>query len=259
LLAIDIIKDDAIKKEFIGKKVGDTLIFDPIKAYENKTEVAHMLKITPEDAEVLASEFKFTINEVNVFKSAEVNEELYKKVYGEETEIKTEEEFRLKVKEEIANSLVQSSDYKFALDTRNAMVEKIKMELPEAFLKRWLQLRNDDLTDEQIENDFDSFMEDLKWQIIRDLIVKDNELKISDEEAMDFARQITFSQFNQYGMYNMPEDQLDSFAKMMLEKEEEKERIYRKLMEDKVMAVVKEKTNIQEKEVSNDEFTAMMK
>ncbi len=259
LLAIDKIKDEAIKKDFLSKKVEDIIIFDPVKAFENKTEVGHMLTISPEEAEVLESNFKYTITEVLEFVSAEINEELFKKVYGEETEIKTVEEFREKVKEEIAHNLSYSSDQKFAVDTRNALVDKIKIDLPEAFLKRWLKATNNELTDEQIENDFDSFMKDLKWQLIKDKIIKDNEISITDDEAMDFARQVTFAQFNQYGMHNMPPEQLDSFAKMMLEKPEEKERIFKKLYEDKVMASVKEKTTITDKKVTHEEFSGLMK
>ncbi|NQU86851.1 MAG: trigger factor [Mariniphaga sp.] len=259
LLAVDLIKDDKIKKEFIGKKKGDTLIFDPVKAYENKHEVGHMLNIEHDIAETLESEFKFTVKEISVFKSADVNEELIKKVYGEETEIKTIKEFREKIKEEIANSLKQSSEYKFALDTRNALVEKIKFELPEAFLKRWITLKNEKLTKEQIDSDFDNFLTDLKWQIISDIVIKDNELKVSDEEVMIFARQVTQSQFSQYGMHNAPDEQLDSFAKMMLEKDDERERLYRKLYEEKIMKIVQDKTTITEKEITNKKFSEMMK
>lgn len=259
LLSIDLMKDEAIKKEFIGKKKEDVVEFDPVKAYENRHEVSHMLNISHEAAEELNSTFKFTIKEVLEFEKAELNEELYKKIYGEDTEIKTEEDLRERIKKEFADNLVYSSDHKFTLDTRDALVEKTDIQLPEEFLKRWLKEANEDLTDEQIENDFDGFIKDLKWQLIKDTIIKENELKAEPEEATEFAKQLARAQYSQYGIYDVPEEQLDSYSKMILEKPEEREKIYKKLLEDKVIAVVKEKVNIQEKEVTQEEFNEMMK
>ncbi|MBN1985809.1 MAG: trigger factor, partial [Prolixibacteraceae bacterium] len=259
LLAVDMMKDEEIKNAFIGRKKDDTLVFDPVKAFEDRHEVGHMLNIKHEEAHDLNSEFKFTITEILQFEKAEINEELFKKVYGEETEIKTVEDFRNKIKEEIAANLVYSSNQKFAIDARNALLEKTKVELPEAFLKRWLIAANKDVTEEQIDGEFSYFIEDLQWQLIKDSIIKENELKVTPGETEDFAKQMARAQYSQYGIYDVPEEQLDSFAKMILEKPEERERIFKRLYEDKVIALVKEKVNIQEKEVSQEEFNEMMK
>jgi len=258
-LAVDMIKDEEIKKAFVGGKKGDTLTFDPVKAFENRHEVGHMLKIKHEEADTLNSEFKFTINEILEYKKAELNEDLFKKMYGEETETKTVEDFRNRIKDEIAINLQHSSEHKFAIDTRDALLEKANVKLPEAFLKRWLITINKELTLEQIENEFDYFIKDLQWQLIKDSIIKENELKVTPEETQDFAKQMARAQYGQYGIYDVPEEQLESFANMILEKPEESERIFKKLYEDKVIAVVKEKVEIEEKEVSQDEFNEMMK
>lgn len=259
LLSIDLMKEAAIKKEFIGKKKDDEVIFDPVKAYQNRHEVSHMLNVSHEEAEELNSDFKFTIKEVLEFKKAELNEELYKKIYGEDTEVKTEEDLRARIKDEFAENLVYSSDHKFTLDTRDELVEKVDIELPEGFLKRWLLEANKDVTEEQIENDFDGFLKDLRWQLITDDIIKKNELKAEPEEATDFAKQLARAQYSQYGIFDVPEEQLDGYAKMILEKPEEGEKIYKKLLEDKVIGVVKEKGTLQEKEISQEEFNEMMK
>ncbi|MGC9355143.1 MAG: trigger factor, partial [Mariniphaga sp.] len=157
------------------------------------------------------------------------------------------------------NSLLQSSDRRFAYDTRDALVEKVNPELPEAFLKRWLKEANQDVTEEQIENDFDGFMKDLRWQLIKNVIIKENELKAEEEELLDLAKQFAHAQYSQYGIYNAPEDQLESFAKMILEKPEEKEKLYNKILEDKVIDVVKGKVTLEEKEVTREEFEEMAK
>ena len=259
LLSIDLMKDQEIKKEFIGKKKGDAVVFDPVKAYENRHELGHMLNISHEEAEELDSSFKFTINEVLEFEKAELNEELYKKIYGEETEIKTEEDLRARIKDEFAENLVHSSNHKFTIDTRDALVEKTEIPLPEDFLKRWLMEANEDVTEEQIENDFEGFVKDLRWQLIKDNIINENDLKAEPEEATEFAKQLARAQYSQYGIFDVPEEQLDSYAKMILEKPEEKDKIYKKLLEDKVVEVVKEKVTMDEKEVSQEDFNEMMK
>ncbi len=259
LVSVDLIKDEEIKKEFIGKKKDDVIIFDPVKAYNNRHEVGHMLNISHEDAETLDSNFKFTIKEILEFRKAELNEELFKKMYGEESEIKTEEDLRNKVKEEIAENLAFSSDHKFTIDARDFLLEKTDVELPEEFLKRWLLKVNKELTEEQIENEFDGFTKDLKWQLIKDAIAKDNDLKVEPDEAADYAKQVARAQYNQYGIFDVPDEQLESYAKMIMEKPEERENIYKKLQEEKVINVVKENVKIDEKEVTRDEFNEFWK
>jgi len=259
LLAVDMIKNEEIKAAFIGKQKGDVLTFDPVKAFEDRHEVGHMLNISHEAAHDLNGEFSFTVADILRFEKAELNEELFKKLYGDETEIKTIEDFRNKVKEEIAANLVYSSDHKFAEDTRSSLIEKTNLELPEVFLKRWLIAANKNLTKEQIDNDFDWFIEDLKWQLIKDTIIRQNDLTVTPGETQEFAKKLARAQYQQYGIYDIPDEQLESFAKIILEKPEESERIYKKLFEDKIMAVVKEKASIEEKVVTEEEFNAMMK
>ena len=259
LIAIDMMKDEETKKSFIGKKKEDVIVFDPVKAYENKTEIAHMLKIKPEAAETLTGNFSFTVTEILKFEKAELNEELFKKLYGEETEIKTVEDFRTRIKSELETNLTYSSKHKFGIDTHDKLVEQVKVELPEEFLKRWLLAVNKEATEEQVNNEFDAFIDDLKWQLIKNTIGKENELKVSQEETEDFAKQMARAQYQQYGIFDIPEEQLVSFSKMILEKPEEAERINNKLFEDKVIEVVKEKVTVEETEISQEEFNKLMK
>lgn len=259
LIAIDMIKNDEIKNSFIGKKNGDVVVFDPVTAFENRNEIKHMLKIKQEEADVLNSNFSFTVTEILRFEKAELNEDFFKKLYGEETDVKTAEDFRNRIKTEIEANLIYSSNHKFAIDAHDKLVEQANISLPEAFLKRWLIAINKDITVEQIENEFEAFINDLKWQLIKDKIIKENDIKVSEAETRAFAVQMARAQYNQYGIYDIPEEQLESFAKMILEKPEEGERIYKRLYEDKVMKVVKEKVGIVEKEVSQEDFNQMMK
>ena len=259
LLSVDLIKDETIKEQFHGKQKGEVLTFDPVTAYQDRHEVGHLLKISHEQADLLNAAFNFTITEILDLEKAELNEELFKKLYGEETDVKTEEDLRNRLKEEIAGGLMQSSDRRFAYDTRNVLIEKVNPELPEAFLKRWLKEVNKEVTDEQVEKDFDGFLKDLRWQLIKEFLIKENELKVEEEEAYKLAKQLAHAQYSQYGIYNAPEEQLESFAKMILEKPEEKERLYTKILEDKVIEVIKGKVTLQNKEVTREEFEEMAK
>ncbi len=139
------------------------------------------------------------------------------------------------------------------------MLEQANITLPEAFLKRWLIAANKEFTVEQVENEFEGFIGDLKWQLIKDAIITENQITVTPEETRWFAVQMARSQYNQYGIYDIPDEQLESFAKMILDKPEENERIYKRLYEDKVIQLVKQKVSVQETEVSQEEFNAMMK
>ncbi|MDA3880231.1 MAG: trigger factor [Prolixibacteraceae bacterium] len=258
MLSVDVIKDDEIKKSFVGKKKGDEVVFDIKKAYPNDTEISYLLNIEKEEAAIIEGNFKISIVEIQKFHEAEIDEEFFKKVYGDETYIKDEKAFREAVTKEIEEAYKPAVAYKFSLDARDMLVSKSKMDFPEDFLKRWLRVTNKDLTDEQIENDFGHFIEDLKWQIIKENIGKENEIKVDESEVTQLAREIAAAQFRQYGMFNVSEEHLDGFAQQMLSKEEDRNRLYNKKVEDKIMDVVKSKVNVEEQSVSKEEFDKML-
>ena len=258
VIALDVMKDEEIKALFLGKKAGDLIVFDPVKAYDNKHEVGHMLNISHEEAENLTGNFNFTIEEVLRFEKAELTQDMFSKIYGEEAGITTEEEFRSKVKSEIEENFIYSSDYKFSIDSRDALVKKIQFDLPEAFLKRWIKVTNEKMTDEQIDADFDHFMLDLKWQLIKDKIVKDNELKITEEDVRALAKEVAAMQFRQYGLNNVSDEHLENYANHMLEKEEERRKLVSKKQEDVIFATIKTKVTLEMQEISHAEFNKML-
>jgi trigger factor len=258
VIAIDLMKDEAIKAEFIDKKAGDVLVFDPIKAYENKHEVSHMLNISHEAAETLSGNFSFTIVEVLRFEKAEPTQELYNQIYGEDAGITTVEEFKARIKTELEENFVYSSNYKFALDSRDTLLKSIQFDLPEAFLKRWILATNEKMTQEQLDADFDNFMVDLKWQLIKDKIVKDNELKITEEDVRSLAKDMALMQFRQYGLNNVSDEHLENYATHMLKNEEERRKLVSRKQEDMIVAAIKDKVTLDMQSVSYDEFNKML-
>jgi len=257
LLALDHIKDEETLNNLVGKTIDEIVVFNPVTAIEDRHEVGHMLNISHEAAENLASNFSCTIKSIQVFEKAEINEELYRSLFGEDTDVSTEEQFLEKLKENISTSLNNNSQQRFEVDARNALVEAFPLELPEAFLKRWLKETNKELTEQKIEDDFDGFREDLRWQLIKNSIINKNEIQVSEEETLDMAKSIALSQYQQYGIYSVSDEHLETFANRILEKEEDRERIVRRIFEVKVFDLVKEKVSLRENEVTADEFKAL--
>ena len=255
-LGIDIIKDKKIRKEFIGKNLGDTIDFDIRKAYPNDTEIAGILHKKKEEIEALSSDYRFTINDISRFFPAIVGKELWDKIYGEGA-VTSEEEFMKKIEEEIAIGLKRESEYKLMMDIKALAMEKTDLQLPEDFLKKWLLRVNEKTTEEQIEKEFDNFRKDLKWQLIRNKVARDNDVKITEEELQKEAENITRYQFQQYGLFYATEEQISNYAKETLKREEDAKRIADKILEEKVIVLMKELVKIESKEVTVEEFNKL--
>lgn len=257
LMAIDRVVDEEIQNSLIGKTIDESVDFNPVTAFENRNEVGHMLNISHDLSQTIDSTFRCTVKSIEVFEKAEVNEELFKQIYGEETDITTEEQFIEKLKEEIAVSLESNSKRRFEVDVKNTLIEAVPLELPEEFLVRWLKETNKELTEKQIEDDFDDFKQDLRWQLIKNSIINKNEISVSEEETMEMAKSVALSQYQQYGIYSVADEHLEVFANKILEKPEERENLVRRLFEIKVFDLIREKVQLNKKEVTVDEFKAL--
>lgn len=255
-LSVDVIKDDSIKALFIGKKPGESVDFDIRKAFPNDYEIGGILRIKSEEAKEINGIFRFTVNEISRFFPAENNKELWDKIYGEDA-VKTEEEFNAKIEEEISSNLLRETEYKQMLDLKDLALEKTEAMFPEEFLKKWLLKVNDKVTPEQVEKEFDSFKKDLKWQLIKNKIAKENEVKISEDELVAEAARITRYQFQQYGLYHATDEQIEKYARETLKREEDAKRIADKILDDKVLGVLKTKVTFEDKTVSSDDFNKL--
>jgi trigger factor len=255
-LSIEIIKDEKIKKQFIGRSENDSIDFDLRKAFPNDNEIAGLLKKQKEEVLKVEGDFRFTINEVSRFSPAELNQELFNRIYGEDI-IHSEEEFRDRINEEITTNLNNESDYKLSLDLKKLAIEKSEFKLPEAFLKRWLLKVNENTTEELVEKEFDNFSRDLKWQLIRNKIARMNELKITEEELQKEAEKITRYQFSQYGLFYATDEQVENYAKETLKREEEAKKIADKILEEKVNLILKDMVKLENKTVSIEEFNKL--
>ena len=245
------------KSFFVGAKKGAEVVFNPAKSYDNEAEVASLLKITKEEVKDIATDFKFTIEEITRHKEAEINQALFDKVYGEGV-VTSEEEYRNKIKESIEAQLNPESDYKFNLDVREMLLAKYKdLQFPEAFLKRWVLTSNKDLTAEKADEDFPKMLEGLKWQLITNKLSEANNIKIEEKDITDYTKALARAQFAQYGMANAPEEYIENFAKDMLKKEDTANNIINRVGENKVVELLKTQVKLDKKTVSLEDFNKL--
>jgi trigger factor len=258
VLCPNYMKDEKQKALFVGKKVGDVVVFNPKKAFENGAEIASLLKMSKEEAQEIDADFQFTIGGITRYEESKIDQSLFDKVFGEGA-VKSEEEFIAKIKESIQQNLDADGDYKFGIDAREAVVAKLKdVVFPEAFLKRWALAANEGLTQEKLDEDFPKMIEDLKWHLAKDKIAKDNEVKIEFEDVEAFAKKIAQAQFAQYGMANVPEDILAGYAKDMLKDEKSIRNMMDGALNDKVIAVIKATVKLDNTSISMDDFNKML-
>jgi trigger factor len=252
-MSLEMMKDDDQKVLFSGTAGGDEVIFDVKKAFPNDTELASLLRIDKTEVAMLEGTFKCIIEEVNKFERAVLGEEFYDKVYGE-GEVKTEEEFTKRVTEEIALNYERESEYRFMVDAREALIKKAKINLPVEFLKRWMVETNEQITEEQVAEDFEKYEDDFRWQLIKEYLLKQQEIKVTEEEALEAAKGMALNQYMQYGMNNVPDEYLENYAKEMMSKPEESRKFYEQKGEEKLISYIKSTVKLDEKEVSSEKF-----
>lgn len=252
------IKDEAEKTKFIGSKVNTVVVFNPNKAYEGaEAEIASFLHVEKEKVAELTGDFSFEIKEISRHKNAELNQELFDKVFGESV-VTSEEEFRNKIREALAEQFTPQCDFKFLSDAREVLVKKAgELKFADDILKRWLLVANEKNTAENIENDYPHIIEDLTYHLIKESLVKANGLKVQDADIEEFAKRVAKAQFAQYGMLSVPEDALENYAKEMLKNKQTLQNILDRAVEEKLAAWLKEQVTIDKKEVTADEFAKM--
>ena len=250
------IKDAAQKKLFAKAKKGDAVVFNPAKAYEgNAIEISSLLNRKKEDVEGIDADFSLTIQDITRFIDGELNQELFDHVFGKDA-VKDEAGFRAKVEESIAKSFVPDSDYKFLLDARAYLMEKIgKQEYADELLKRIMKANKPDA--EQDEETFQRSLDELTWHLIQEKLVEKYSIKVEEADVQAMAREATRAQFAQYGMMNIPDELLDNYSKEMLKKRETVDGLVNRAIETKLTAALKADVKLKNKKVTIDEFNKL--
>ena len=253
------IKAEDQKKLFDGAKPGDIITFNPKKAYpDNDAEVAALLKVQKDDVKDLTADFSYQITEIRHFQPAEVNQQLFDRVFGEGA-VADEKAFREKIAENIAPQLQQNSDYKFMLDVRKYMEEKVgKLEFPEALLKRVMLQNNKDKGADYVEKNFEGSIHELGWHLIKEQLVNANNIKVEENDLKAVAKEAIRAQFAQYGMSNVPDDVLENYAAEQLKKRENIDNFVDRAVDQKLTETLKNVVKLNQKEVTLEEFNKLM-
>lgn len=252
------LKDEVEKAKFVGLKVNDTITFNPrVSSGSNVTEMAAMLAIDKDQAENVESDFTFKVEEILVNKDAELGQELYDMVFGKDV-VKTEEDYYAKIKEMLAGQLKSDSNYRFTIDAEKVLVKKVgELELPDEFLKRYLMSINKDTEPSKIEEEYPRTRGEIVWQLIKEKVAKQYDVKIEKEDQMRLARIYAAQQFAQYGIGNVPDETLDRYAGELMENKDYAKEINRRAFEDKVFATIRDNVSLTEKDVTAEEFNKL--
>ena len=259
VLMPEYIKVEDQKSLFDGAKLGSLITFNPKKAYpESNAEIKSLLKISDEQAESLTSDFTFLVTEISRFAKAEVNQELFDQVFGEGN-VNDEADFRQKVAESIKVQFANDEEFKFMLDVRKYAEDKVgEVAFPDELLKRIMKINNQDKDDKFIEDNYAASVKELKWSLIKNELMKANEVKVEREDVVNVVKGVTRMQFAQYGMSNVPEEYLDSYVDKIMKEEKNLESYVERASDVKLAEALKKVVKLNEKTVFLDEFNKIM-
>jgi len=254
---IEQIQDEAIKQQLTGLKKGDTVDIDLQKAFGGQAaRIAALLNIDEDTAADLQSNFRITVKNVNRLAEADLNQEFFDKLFGEGT-VKSEEEFTAKIKEELSQMMSQDAERRLDKDLLEYAVEKVKFELPDEFLKRWLKVTNEKLSDDELQGGYADFAHNLKWTLIENQIIKDNNIEIKYEDVLALAKQRLDAQFRMYGQGVPDEEQMAQYAVQFLQERENANRIFEEVKAQKTFEYLKSVVTLDRKEIDYKDFSSL--
>jgi trigger factor len=254
---MEFIEDKKVKKSLVGKKVGDKVTVSASAITRGDSDKAAMLGIKPEELANHSDSYQMTINDIKRMELAELNQELFDKLFGEGA-VSSEKELRERIGADLKNMFANDSDRLLTREVYRDLVENTPVNLPDTFLKRWIQLSNEKpITIEQIEADYDSYAKDLKWQLIQGHIFKANDIKLDNAEVIEFTKGLIANQFAQYGIPAPEDAELTKQAAGALQNRDEANRIYDMLAETKLTQYFKDTVKLNSKEISYDEFVEL--
>jgi trigger factor len=254
-ISMEFLENKAAIKLLTGKKINEFFELDPKAVSKGPEDAAAMLGISPEAYAEINSKFQFTVNDVKRMELSELNEEFFQKLFGDE--VKTEAEMNKRIEADLARMFEEDSDRLFTRKVYDMLLEKTTMNFPEAFLKRWIKTSAEKpITDEEIEKEFAAYLLSLKWQLIQTKIFKENNIQLTNEEVLDFTKNLVIGNYAQYGLPAPEEAELLETAQRLLQNKEQANGIYDRLAERKLTDYFKSAVSMTKKEMKYDDFVA---
>ena len=251
-------KDADEKKKFEGVQVNTVITFNPAKAYaESDIELSSLLKITKEEAANVRGDFSYQVNEITRYVPAELNQELFDSVLGKDA-VKSEDEFRAAVKKQLENQFAIDSQYRFMVDVRKYLEDRIgQLEWPDALLKRIMRANNPDKEDDYVEKNYEGSIKELQWHLIKEQLADQTGIKVEQADVLESAKKQTRMQFAQYGMANVPDELVTNYANEMLKKREQVDGLVARCVEEKLGEALKSVVKLSKKSVTLEQFNKL--
>jgi len=253
-ITLDKFKEKSTAKLFIGAKTGDVISLNTKGLYEDDHELMHALKVGHDDVHGLDIEVTFTISEINKRELADLDQELFDKLFGKDV-VKSVTELKDKIKEDAEKQFTQQADQKLLNDVTEYLVENTKFDLPAEFLQKWMQTAGEQpLDSDQAKEEYEKSEKSLRYQLIEGKLITDNNIQITMDDIKNHSREMIKVQMAQFGQMNPSDKELDDIAARILSNQDEARRISEQLVSQKLLALYKEKANLKVKELSYENF-----
>lgn len=253
-LTLDKFKGKSTAKQFIGAKVGDVVTLKTKGLYNDDHELMHALKLSHDDIHGLNIEVNFTITEINGRELADLDQDLFDKLFGKGT-VTSVTELKAKIKEDAEKQFVQQADQKLLNDVTEYLVENTKFDLPAEFLTKWMQTAGEKEMDaDQAKDEYEKSEKSLRYQLIEGKLIEENNVQVTMDDIKNHAREMIKGQMAQFGQSNPSDKELDDIAARVLSNQDEARRISEQLISQKLLELYKEKANIKVKELSYENF-----
>jgi trigger factor len=253
-ISLEFLSDKKSIKQLIGKNVNECFELDPNSVSKDDKDRATMLGVSKDELKSVGNKFQFTITDVKRMELAALNEFLFEKLYMD-GEVKTEEDLRKRVQDDLENMFSKDSERILTRDVYQYLVNETKTEFPESFLKRWIKVSSEKpVSDEDLDKEFDAYLKSLKWQLIQTKIFKDNNIQLNNEEVVSYTKSLLAGNYAQYGIPAPDDAELTETAKRLLKNKEQANGIYDRLAEQKLTEFFKNTVKLNSKAVSYDEF-----
>ena len=248
------IEDEAARDQLLGLKKGDEVNVDPKKLAKGEQDLASMLNIDKEVARELDSTFQYEIQDIRRMNPAELDQELFDKVLGE-GEVSSESEFRDRIRQQLEDKFEPESDKLLQKTVLEHLMEKQNLSFPDEHLKQWIKENNKEpITDEQLEQDYENYARNLRWQLIENKLIDENDIKVDEQDAVNYTKTLLQRQYDQYGIPYPGEEEMDQSARQILQDQNESQQIFQNLYGYQLIEHFKHNLQLENKEVSYDEF-----
>ena len=248
------VKNKKTLKKLLGLQVGNSVNIDVKDLFNDNHDLIQVLGISHDRAKDIDIEVNLNIDEINYKELADLDQELFDKIYGKDV-IKSVTELRKKISNDIEKQFVNQTDQKLMNDIIENLIDNTKFKLPSEFLTKWIKINSEKkLSDDEAKEEYKKSEKGMKYQLIESKLVTDNNLQVNFDDLKSYTRDLIKAQMNQYGQSNPSDKELDDVVARVLQNKDEIKRLTEQLTSTRILTFFKENTNLKTKELSYEKF-----